>query len=108
MKVNYKTVTYWIVFGVMVFSAIFWTIIFRRSSAETKENFELRKRYEETMKATEQRRSEKIRGLEKRLSVLESSMNGSQTKEELPAVAPKPSIGSQSGDNAVNLESMSE
>ena len=112
---NYKTVTYWIVFGVMVFSAIFWAIIFQRFDAKNKADRERRKelaeledRRQATIMATEQRRAEKIREIEKRLRVLESSMNRIRTKEETPAVAPKPSSDSQSDDLAVNLESMSD
>lgn len=94
----------------MVFSVIFWSIIFRRFDVKVKENAELWNRYVKTMKSTEQRRSEKIRGIEKRLRVLESSMNRIriQTKEESPTFDPKPSSDSQSDDLAVNLESMSD
>ncbi len=110
VKVNYKTVTYWIVFGVMVFSAIFWTIIFQRSNAEAKENVKMRAQYRATMESAEKIRTEKIRGIEKRLGILESSVRRFRirTEEDPTTIDPKPSVDSQSDDLAVNLESMND
>lgn len=110
MKLNYKTVTYWIVFGVMVFSAIFWTIIFQRSNAEVKENGKTMDRYRSTMELAEKIRTEKIRGIEKRLGALESLVHRIRirTEEDPTMIEPKPSIDSQSDDLAVNLEPMND